>query len=534
MRPTAGGTALVGYTGFVGGNLHQQHRFEAVFNTTNIGEIAGTSFDLLVLAATQAKRWWANLHPAADREGIERLLGSLQSVAARRVVLISTIDVLPPLLGIDESFDPHGHSNHAYGANRLGLEDAIKAQFARTHVVRLPSLYGPGLKKNVIYDLLNGNQLEKINPEGSFQYYDLGCLWEHISLILHEDIPLIHLFPEPVTSWELVDRFFAAVAIGSDPGPASHYAFKTRYAGLFGGSDGYIWPREEVFRRIGSFIESLPRWDDPMKLAISNIAWDSHEQDAVLALLRDRGVGAIEIAPTKLWPEWAGAVPESAAAWRRTFAAAHFDVPAMQAILFGKPDLQIFGPDPIREATLDHIRRVAGLAAGLGAQALVFGSPRNRGRGSLSPADAFSQRDQLLSRSRPELCGSRRLALHRAASARRMTTISSPTGVRLPTSSRPSTRPVSACISTPRCIQVAGDDPCEAVLECRGMIRHFHVSEPHLADFSAPVIDHARVGEALRRFDYRGWISIEMRRPGEPLARIAEAVEKVSTYYGDG
>jgi hypothetical protein len=256
MRPTPGESALVGYSGFVGGNLNEQHKFDAVFNSTNIGEIEGRSFDLLVLAATQAKRWWANLHPREDWEGIERLLGSLQPVRARRVVLISTIDVLPPLAGVDESFEPHGHENHAYGANRLRLEDAIKGRFAETHVVRLPSLFGPGLKKNVIYDLLNGNQLDKINPESSFQYYDLGCLWEHISLILREGIPLIHLFPEPLTTAGMIDRLFAGMAIGGDAGAASHYAFKTRYASLFGGSDGYIWPREEVYRRISLFVDA--------------------------------------------------------------------------------------------------------------------------------------------------------------------------------------------------------------------------------------------------------------------------------------
>ena len=185
------------------------------------------------------------IYTREDWEGIERLLASLQPVRARRVVLISTIDVLPPFAGVDESFEPHGHENHAYGANRLRLEDAIKGQFAETHVVRLPSLFGPGLKKNVIYDLLHGNQLDKINPESSFQYYDLGCLWEHISLILREGIPLIHLFPEPLTTAGMIDRLFAGMAIGGDAGAASHYAFKTRYASLFGGSDGYIWPRKK-------------------------------------------------------------------------------------------------------------------------------------------------------------------------------------------------------------------------------------------------------------------------------------------------
>ena len=248
-------SALVGYSGFVGGNLHRQHRFDNLFNSKNIGEIEGRSFDLLVLSATQAQRWWANLHPREDWERIERLLRSIERVSARRAVLISTIDVVPPLADADEDFDPRGHDNHAYGANRFRLEQAVRSLYQDSYIIRLPSLFGYGLKKNVIYDLLNENQLEKINLESSFQYYDLGALWEHISLAMRENIPLIHLFPAPVTDAEIIDRFFPGIKVGSDPGPVSNYAVKTKYAGLFGGRDGYIWSREEVFRRIGQFIE---------------------------------------------------------------------------------------------------------------------------------------------------------------------------------------------------------------------------------------------------------------------------------------
>jgi len=254
-------SALVGYSGFVGGNLHRQHRFDAVYNSTNIGEIAGRSFELLVLSAVQAKRWWANLNPNEDWAGIERLLASLAHVKAQRVVLVSTIDVLGVFDGVDEDFDPSGYENHAYGAHRLRLERIVQAMFPKTSVVRLPSLFGPGLKKNVIYDLLNENQLEKIEPNSSFQYYDLANLWEHIGLTLREDISLIHLFPEPVTTARIIQQFFPELRVGSDPGFESQYACRTKYADLFGGSDGFIWSREEVCRKLGLYIESYRRGD---------------------------------------------------------------------------------------------------------------------------------------------------------------------------------------------------------------------------------------------------------------------------------
>ncbi len=255
----AGESALVGYTGFVGGNLHRQNRFDLLYNSKNIDEIRGKEFELLVLSATQAQRWWANLHPQEDRDGIERLLVSLETVKSQRVVLISTIDVLPLVPGADEDFDAHSQETHPYGANRLRLEDEITQRFSNVCIVRLPSLFGAGLKKNVIYDLLNLNQVEKINPASSFQYYDLSNIWHDITLALDKNIPKLHLFPEPVTSLEIIDCFFPGVEVGGNPGPASHYAFRTKYAELFGGSQGYLYLREEVIRRIGQFVDGYRR-----------------------------------------------------------------------------------------------------------------------------------------------------------------------------------------------------------------------------------------------------------------------------------
>ena len=61
--------ALVGHTGFVGGNLNTQHVFEAKYNSKNIQDIAGMSFDTLVFAGARAEKWWANANAEADRAG---------------------------------------------------------------------------------------------------------------------------------------------------------------------------------------------------------------------------------------------------------------------------------------------------------------------------------------------------------------------------------------------------------------------------------------------------------------------------------
>jgi hypothetical protein len=251
--------ALIGHTGFVGGNLVRQHAFSDLYNSKNIAEIRGRAFDTLVFSGAQAKKWWANQNPEADREGIEAALANLRDVRAAVVVLVSTVDVLPARPGLTEAWDGDDDPGHAYGRNRRFLERALSEMFPRVCVVRLPALFGPGLKKNVIYDLMNDNQLDKIHPASSFQYYDLSRLWQDVGLALARELSFIHLFPEPLETARIVERFFPDRSIGADPVPEAHYDFKTRHDALFGRSDGYVASAEQVLTQMGAFIEAAPR-----------------------------------------------------------------------------------------------------------------------------------------------------------------------------------------------------------------------------------------------------------------------------------
>lgn len=249
--------ALIGHTGFVGGHLLQQHHFASRFRSTDIDGIAGQTFDTVVFAGAQAKKWWANLHPEEDWAGIQSALTPLGRVRAEHVVLISTIDVLPSGVSADESTPLAAEGPHAYGKNRLRLERELCELFENVTVVRLPALFGAGLKKNVIFDLLTDNLLEKIQPESSFQYYDLTRLWPDIELVRGSGTRLIHLFPEPVATRQIVERFFPDKRLGAEAAPAQHYDYRTRHAALFGRTDGYVFGQDEVLERLGRFVTSF-------------------------------------------------------------------------------------------------------------------------------------------------------------------------------------------------------------------------------------------------------------------------------------
>jgi hypothetical protein len=177
------------------------------------------------------------------------------SVTAERAILISTIDVVPPVAGVDESFDCSSLPTHAYGANRLRLEAAMRSRFPALMVIRLPALTGWNLRKNIIFDLVHDNMLDEIDPASRFQFYDLDRLWQDIVIASDAGLDLVHLVTEPVLTGDLVARFFADTTIGEPPATGSAtYDYRTRHAGVFGGTKGYIYDSSEVFRRIGAYV----------------------------------------------------------------------------------------------------------------------------------------------------------------------------------------------------------------------------------------------------------------------------------------
>jgi len=247
---------LIGHTGFVGGNLARQFAFDACFNSKNFREMAGREFDLLVCAGVSAVKWRANKEPEADRRGIEVLEQTLAQTRAKRFVLISTIDVYPETRGHDEDYDCGSKPNHPYGAHRLAFERFVADHFDGALIVRLPGLFGEGLKKNVVYDLINDNCLEMINPRTTVQYYDLSDLWADIETALRHDLRLVNLFNEPIASQTILDRFFPGKPVGGKPAPEAHYDLRSKHAALFGGRNGYIRNAAETLAAMGRFIET--------------------------------------------------------------------------------------------------------------------------------------------------------------------------------------------------------------------------------------------------------------------------------------
>ncbi|MDD2685712.1 MAG: hypothetical protein PHY62_06105 [Gallionella sp.] len=250
---------LIGFSGFVGSTLLKQASFASLYRSTNIGEIAGNSFDIVVCAGAPAQKWIANRDPEADREKIEGLIAHLKSMTCKTFILISTVDVFKNPQGVDEATVVDEIGLHAYGSNRRLLEKFVENHFPNHLIVRLPGLVGPGLRKNVIFDFLNDNNLHAIDSRGIFQFYPMVNLWYDIQTALNAGLKLVHLTAEPVSVADVSAQGFGKPFEQAQANSPAVYDMRTRYAKLFGTSGLYQYSRRETIQAVRAYAQSEPR-----------------------------------------------------------------------------------------------------------------------------------------------------------------------------------------------------------------------------------------------------------------------------------
>lgn len=256
-------TALVGHTGFVGSNIHASRAFDDLYNTSNIADLDGKTYDLLVSAAGRADSFRINQHEEEDQAELDQLVDHLLAAAAHQLVVISTVCVYPWGGSPDEQVIPQLDGLTPYGRNRARMEQRLRA--ARdVLIVRLPQLYGNNMKKGVLFDLANNYRVEHIVPHRAFQYFDARELWVLIERALHAGIDTLNVATEPLTNEEVArDCYGIEIANQVPPEPESPYAtmytrdMTTRNASLLGGDGPYLWRARQVKERISAFAAEL-------------------------------------------------------------------------------------------------------------------------------------------------------------------------------------------------------------------------------------------------------------------------------------
>ena len=252
-------SALIGSSGFVGSTLLKQRSFDFLYRSTNINDIDRKSFDFVACAGASASKWAANANPNSDLQKINELIAHLKTIQCNIFVLFSTVDVFKIPINVDESTPVEETGLHPYGLHRRVIEKFVQTQFPNHLIVRLPGLVGPGLRKNVIFDLLNENNLHTVDSRGEFQFYPMINLWQDIVTALNAGLKLLHLTAKPMSVFDIAKYGFGKPFHNITENPPSIYNFKSKYAEIFGGNGYYQYSERETLLAVRAYAQTEPK-----------------------------------------------------------------------------------------------------------------------------------------------------------------------------------------------------------------------------------------------------------------------------------
>jgi sugar phosphate isomerase/epimerase len=270
-----------------------------------------------------------------------------------------------------------------------------------------------------------------------------------------------------------------------------------------------------------------------MRLAISNIAWDAAEDEAVAALLKRFSIDAIDVAPSKYFPSLADATDDDIAQVKAWWAGRGVEITGMQALLFGTTGFNVFGNADCQAALLEHLTAVCRIGAGLGATRLVFGSPKNRNRAGLDDESAlsvavkfFRQLGDIAQIHGVTIC----LEPNPTCYGANFMTTSEETAEVVTAVAHPSVR---MQLDT-GAIVINKEDSFSVLRNFAPLIGHIHASEPQLLPIGDGAADHQGLATAISKYLPAHVVTIEMVATANEshLVSIERALKVATKIYG--
>ena len=246
--------ALIGYSGFVGSNLLRQATFTKLYNSKNILEIKHLEFDTIVCTGTPGLKWKANKYPEEDWKSINHLIDNIKTIKATNFILISTVNVYPTPYNVNEDSVIDIKMLDYYGKHRRQLELFVESNF-NSLILRLPTIFGEGMKKNIIFDLMNNQFIDSITKNSVFQYYFLDHLWADIEKALENNITLLNIATEPIPTEMLGSACFNIFNFKDGNRNSPNYKMLSKHASHWGGTTNYLYTKKCQLKEINAFIE---------------------------------------------------------------------------------------------------------------------------------------------------------------------------------------------------------------------------------------------------------------------------------------
>ena len=509
--------AIFGYTGFVGGFLTKFYKFDNLYNSKNINTAINKSFNTIFISCMPAVKWLANKEPEKDNAILESLKKIFETIKAKKVILISTIDVYPlNYVTPNENTVINPSTTDVqttYGRNRYLFEEFIKSKFKHHyHIIRIPSVFGNGLKKNILYDLLNDNEVYKIQSNTMFQWYNLEWLKLDIEICIKNKISECNLFAEPLETSRIIELFPDVMTCSTNLVPPSIQIKTIHYKYFPNGENGYIRNKGEIYDSIRLFVERYKkRKQCPFTLCVSNISNYDLQHEQYCNILNHYGFKYIEIAPTK-FDSWDNLFSHGLTKTVLPFYSFQSITYTIQHSIFGS----------YQDKLLTHLQKVIDLACSNGVKNLVFGCPLNRKDNSDGGDKVFIDFMTKLG----DYIGKHDLIISIENNSKKygceyLNTISEVGDI----TKRINHPKIKMMVDIGNCIME--DDPLESLLGYSELIHHVQISTPFLNPFiNYNIKEYSKFITLLKQINYNKVISLEFLNDGGDLNSLITSLEE--------
>ena len=502
--------AVIGYTGFVGSHLANEHPTADLYNSSNCADICGKHYNIIYCAGQYAVKWWANANPNEDHVHINTVLDVIKKVTCDTFVLYSTIDVYetPEKEENESQTEICSERHHAYGRHRREFEIEVQKHFGVNvcHIIRLPGLFGFGLKKNIIFDLIH-HKVTELDVRDTFQWYAMEWLANDTQYAIKNRIPVLNVFPEPISNQLLLDiancHFTHKVGI-LYPHPNDN-PVQYNCTTIYGHSSKYWKPAIAVTSALHRYLRAMI---NPY-LCISSLALQNNSNGGdwndcteKMNLITSRyGIKKVEIAP---YAYFGRDFMSRDLAWFGQFRDNH--IYSFQG-LFYPNKFNMFTQGTL---VMQYFKKLVDIADVVEATILVFGSPIVR---QCDPKDMINEHAIALAffKEISDYIGDRNItiAIEHNASKYGCNFLITPADV-ISFVRNVNRKNIQMVLDT-GCAYMEGVSIKDAIEDCinSGFLAHVHFSMPHLTSFS----NDGRFATTMfwmRFFGYTGFVTLEL------------------------
>lgn len=167
------------------------HYVVTAIDKENYNAHKGASFDVLINANGNSRRFWANEHPLEDFEASTvSVYKSIGDFVFKKYVYISSSNVYPDhhesSKTKEETPIEHEHLD-PYGLHKYMSEQIVENRCEDWFILRSSMILGRNLKKGPVYDILNGQPLF-IALDTRLQMITTKAVAEVIELLLQKEV----------------------------------------------------------------------------------------------------------------------------------------------------------------------------------------------------------------------------------------------------------------------------------------------------------------------------------------------------------